>query len=530
MANQYDAIVIGGGHNGLVAASYLGKAGKKVLVLERRHIPGGAAISEEFHPGYRNSVASYAFGLMRGEVVRDLELKRHGLRTIPYTGAVKLLYDGRQIQLTGDETRDQATFARISNSDYDNMNRLYAQLRRVGDVIRNQWLREPPDLAGGLDSILASLRMAGEMRNFTLEDRHFLAQMFTLSAWDLMSRWFESPTMRNIFTGHCASSNFMSLYAPGSALPFFINVLGELDGQRNKWGIAKGGMGGVTDAILASAREHGVEIRVNAPVERVLVVKGRAEGVRLGSGEEIRARVVLSNADAKQTFLKFVGREHLDGKFASDIEHIRVGQASFRINLALAGTPEFGAISGPNAALARGGAITLIPDADSLEKSYLAARAGEVSTEPFMHIQIPSALDPDLAPKGHHVMGILAKYYPYSLSGGRDWDSIKEQTADHIVAVLSRHFPNLPKLIVGRQIFSPLDLERVFALPEGDVFHARHDLDQIFSLRPHPKAARYRTPIKALYLCGSGVHPGGGVTGAPGHNAARRVLKDFARL
>ena len=526
----YDAIVIGGGHNGLVAACYLGKAGKKVLVLERRHVAGGAAISEEFHPGYRNSVASYAFGLMRGEVVRDLELKRRGLQAIAYTGAVKLLSDGRQIQLTGDAARDQATFARISNSDYDNMNRLYAQLRRVGDVIRNQWLREPPDLAGGLDSIFSSLRMAGEMRNFTIDDRQFLVQMFTLSAWDLMSRWFESPTMRNIFTGHCASSNFMSLYAPGSALPFFINVLGELDGQRNKWGIAKGGMGGVTDAILDAAKEYGVEIRVNAPVARVLVRNGRAEGVALDSGEEIRARVVLSNADAKRTFLQFVGREHLDSKFASDIEHIRVGQASFRINLALAGVPEFADISGTDATLARGAAITVIPDAVSLEKSYQAARLGEVSTEPFIHVQIPSALDPDLAPKGHHVMGLLAKYYPYTLSGGRNWDAIKDQTADHIISVMARHIPNLPKLIVGRQVFTPLDLERVFALPEGDVFHARHDLDQIFSLRPHPKAARYRTPIKALYLCGSGVHPGGGVTGAPGHNAARRVLKDFARL
>ena len=526
----YDAIVIGGGHNGLVAACYLGKAGKKVLVLERRHVAGGAAISEEFHPGYRNSVASYAFGLMRGEVVRDLELKRRGLQAIAYTGAVKLLPDGRQIQLTGDATRDQATFARISNSDYENMNRLYAQLRRVGDVIRNQWLREPPDLAGGLDSILASLRMAGEMRNFTLEDRHFLAQMFTLSAWDLMSRWFESPTMRNIFTGHCASSNFMSLYAPGSALPFFINVLGELDGQRNKWGIAKGGMGGVTQALLRSATAFGVEVRTNAPVARVLVRDGRAEGIRLESGEEIRARVVLSNADPKQTFLKFVGKEHLDGKFAFDIERLRVGHASFRMNLALSGAPAFKSISGADAVTALGSAITIIPSIESMEKAFQLSQVGEITPEPFINVQLASALDPDLAPPGHHVMALLCKYYPYHLSGGRHWDSLKEKVADDIVAALTKHFPNLPQLIVGRQVLSPLDLERIFALPEGDIFHGRHDLDQIFSMRPHPRAARYRTPVKALYLCGSGAHPGGGVSGAPGHNAARRVLKDFRRL
>lgn len=530
MASAYDAIVIGGGNNGLVAAAYLGKAGKKTLLVERRSIVGGAAITEEFHPGYRNSVASYTFGMMRGEIIRDLGLANHGLKGIPYKGAVKLLSDGRQIQFTNDAARDQATIGQLSNRDYDAMNAFFAQLRRVGDVVRAQWLREPPDLAGGYEAVLAGLRAAGEMRKLSADDRHFLIQMFTLSAVDLMSRVFESPTMREIFTGHCASGNYASLFAPGSAVVFFTNAMGELNGERNKWGIAKGGMGGVANALLGACKSFGVEVRTDAPVARVLVKDGRAEGIRLESGEEIRARVVLSNADPKQTFLKFVGKENLDAKFAFDIERLRVGHASFRMNLALSGAPAFKSISGADAADGLASSITIIPSIDSMEKAFQLSQAGEITPEPFINVQLASALDPDLAPKGHHVMALLCKYYPYHLSGGRHWDSLKEKVADDIVAALTKHFPNLPQLIVGRQVLSPLDLERIFALPEGDIFHGRHDLDQLFSMRPHPRAARYRTPVKALYLCGSGAHPGGGVSGAPGHNAAKRVLKDLRRL
>ena len=529
MASAYDAIVIGGGNNGLVAAAYLGKAGKKTLLVERRSIVGGAAVTEEFHPGYRNSIASYTFGLMRGEIIRDLNLAKHGLTGIPYKGSVKLLSDGRQIQFFND-TRDQATIGQLSNSDYDNMNKFFAQLRRVGDVLRDQWLSEPPDLAGGLDSVLSSLRTAGALRKLSEDDRHFLVQMFTLSGVDLMSRVFESPTMREIFTGHCASGNYASLMAPGSAVVFFVNAMGELNGERNKWGIAKGGMGGVTQALLRSAQEFGVEVRTDAPVARVLVKDGKAEGIRLESGEEIKARVVLSNADPKQTFLRFVGKEHLDAKFAFDIERLRVGHASFRMNLALSGAPDFKSIKGADAVTGLGSAITIIPSIESMEKAFQLSQVGEITPEPFINVQLASALDPDLAPPSHHVMALLCKYYPYHLSGGRHWDSLKEKVADDIVAALTKHFPNLPQLIVGRQVLSPLDLERIFALPEGDIFHGRHDLDQIFSMRPHPKAARYRTPVKALYLCGSGAHPGGGVSGAPGHNAAKRVLKDLRRL
>jgi phytoene dehydrogenase-like protein len=312
-------------------------------------------------------------------------------------------------------------------------------------------------------------------------------------------------------------------------VPFFMNVLGELDGVRNKWGVAKGGMGSVSQAMAAAARAQGVEIRTSAPIAKVLIKAGRAEGVRLESGEEIRARVVLANTDPKRTFLQLVGREHLDSDFASDIERFRMGTASLRMNLALSEAPEFAALSGDEAEIARGSIIHMLPDIKTVERNYELARDGEMSEEPYVTIQIASALDDSLAPPGHHVMALLCKYYPYQLSGGRNWDDVRDQVADRIIAAAERHFPNLRRSIVGRQVLSPLDLERVFGLTEGDVFQGRHELDQIFSLRPHPKSARYRTPIGGLYLCGAGAHPGGGVTGAPGHNAAKRVIKDLRR-
>ncbi|MGO8868385.1 MAG: phytoene desaturase family protein [Alphaproteobacteria bacterium] len=527
MAKTYDAIVIGGGHNGLTAAAYLGKAGLKTLVLERRHIVGGAAVTEEFHPKYRNSTASYSLGLLRSEVVRDLDLKRHGLQSIPYKGSLDLLSDGRAILFTGEEAHDQATVARFSNRDYIAIKELRARLLQVGDIIRDQWLREPPDLAGGLDSLLGSLRLGARLRKLSVDDRHFLIQMFTSSACDLAERWFESDAIRQIYTIHCVSSNYASLRAAGSAVPFLLNVMGELDGVRYKWGVAKGGMGAVSEALAASAREMGVEIRTSAPVARVLLKAGRAEGVQLESGEEISSRAVLANTDPKRTFLQLVGREHLDPAFAVAIEQFRMGTASLRMNLALNAAPEFATLSGEEAEIARGSIINILPDVSAMEKNYARARDGELSEEPYVTVQIASALDDSLAPPGHHVMALLCKYYPYRLSGGRDWDSIKEEVADRILVAVERHIPNLRRIIIARQILSPVDLERVFGLTEGCIFHGRHELDQIFSLRPHPKAARYRTPIEGLYLCGSGAHPGGGVTGAPGHNAAKRVIKDL---
>ena len=529
MMTRDDAIVVGGGHNGLTAAAYLGKAGLKTLVLEQRAVVGGAAVTEEFHPGYRNSIASYTVGLLRPEIIADLELKRYGLQFIPYRGALELLGNGRTILFTGDEVHDQAQVARYSNRDWDLLKRLRAKLSRVGDIVRNQVLRPPPDLAGGWDALWSGIKIAGSMRKLDLDDRHFLMQLFTLSADDLMSCWFESEAMRQLMAVHCVSSNYSSLHQPGSAIPFFLNVLGELEGRRGKWGIAKGGMGAISQAMAASARTSGVEIRVNAPVARISVENGRAKGVVLQSGEAIGARAVLANTDPKRTFLKLVGREHLDVEFADHIKHLRMGHASLRMNLALNGTPQFAALSGEDANIALGSAITLLPDRRTVEEGWRLAQDGELPAEPYVNMQIASVLDDSLAPPGHHVMSLLCKYYPYRLASGQNWDAIKYDVADRILSVVAGHIPNLPAITVGRQVLSPLDLERIIGLTEGDIFHGRHDLDQLFSLRPHPRAARYATPIAGLYLCGSGAHPGGGVSGAPGHNAAKRVVKELRR-
>ncbi|MBL8701196.1 MAG: NAD(P)/FAD-dependent oxidoreductase [Alphaproteobacteria bacterium] len=529
MPASYDAIVIGGGHNGLTAAAYLGKSGLRTLVLERRHVIGGAAVTEEFHPGYRNSLASYTVSLLRPEVIADLELKRHGLSFVPYRGALELLGDGTTVLLTGDEERDQAAIARFSNRDWDRLKRLRARLARVGELARDQILRPPPDLAGGWGAAWSALRIAGKARSLDVEDRLFLTQLFTLSADELMGRWFESETMRQIMAVHCVSSNYASMRQPGSAIPYFLNVLGELDGRRGKWGVARGGMGAITQAMAAAGRAHGVEIRTDAPVARVVVEGGRAIGVVLESGESFAARAVLANTDPKRTFLKLVGREHLDAEFADHIERLRMGHASLRMNLALSGTPRFAGLSAADNAIGLGCAITMLPSRRDMEQTWRTAQDGGIPDAPYVNIQVASALDDSLAPPGHHVMSLLCKYYPYQLADGLQWDAIKERVADSILAAVARHVPNLPAITVARQVLSPLDLERILGLTEGDIFHGRHDLDQILSLRPHPRAAGYATPVPGLYLCGSGSHPGGGVSGAPGHNAARRVIKDLRR-
>ena len=522
----YDAIVVGGGHNGLTTAAYLGKAGMKVLVLERRAVLGGAAVTEEFHPGYRNSIASYTVSLLRPEVIAELELERHGYETIAHKGALNMFSDGEAMLLTGEEVHDRAVYARWSNRDYDAMLRFYATVGRVGEVLRAQWLKTPPALGGGLMDLAGLLPAGQAFRKLSGDDRHFLMQLFTASATSLMERWFESARIRNKFLGHCVSSNFASLNAPGSALPFFQNALGEFQGKRGSWGIAKGGMGAITQAMAKAGAEHGVEYRTAAAVERILVEDGKAVGVALEGGAEIRARMVVANTDPKRTFLKLLGRQHLPQGFADDIEHLRYGHASLRMNLALSGAPAFDGLSDADNEIARASSLYIYPTRDEIEEGYRWACAGEIHNVPYVNMLIPSSQDPTLAPPGHHVMSLLCKYFPYQLSGGRSWDAIKEQVADQILARVARHIPNLPDLVVARQVLSPLDLERMFGLTEGDIFHGRHDLDQIFSLRPHPQAAQYKTPVDGLYLCGSGTHPGGGVSGAPGRNAAMRIIAE----
>ena len=528
MTEQYDAIIVGGGHNGLTAAGYLGKAGYKTIVLERLSQVGGAVVTEEIHPGYRISAVSYVVSLLRPEVIRDLELQKHGFEMIKMDGTMAICNDDH-LFLTGDEAHDRQEVGRFSDLDYDAMGRFEYIVQNIGTVIRNQMLRDPPKLGTGLSDLTdltALARMGWDIRMLTPDLRHRLFQMLLGSADDFIQRWFESPMVKNMYAAACFSGNFASLRQPGSAIPFFHSAIGEIEGEKGAWRLVKGGMGGLTQAMAAFAQSRGVEIRTKAAVERILTDGNRAIGVLLEGGEIINGRCVLANTDHKRTFLKLMEPEQLDTDFMHDIRRYRMGHSSLRLNLALKGLPDIKFYPAGEGPWHRSD-IMMFPDYEAMEANYFAAATGQCPDEPRLEITIPSTLDDSLAPPGHHVMSILAKYYPYQLAGSVSWDDVKEDVADRIIDYIARAMPGLPDLIVGRQMLSPLDLETIYGLTESDIFHGRHDMDQVFSMRPHPKAAQYETPVKGLYLCGSGAHPGGGVSGAPGHNAARRVITDL---
>jgi phytoene dehydrogenase-like protein len=528
MNQNYDAIVIGGGHNGLTAAGYLGKAGLKAVVLERRHLVGGAAVTEEIHPGYRISTISYAVSILRGEVIRDLELKQHGFETIRVDGDLGMCGDD-YLFLCGDEEHDRKEVGKFSSVDYDAMRQFDAMVQEVGAVIRKQTLREPPRLDAGFSDLAALARMGLDIRRLSPDLRHRLLQLFTGNAYDLVHRWFDSPMIRSKYAAACVSSNFASFHQPGSAIPFFHLALGEVDGEKGAWRVVKGGMSGITQAMASFARSKGVEIRTEAPVEKILVEKGRAVGVQLESGDIVNGRCVLANTDPKRTFLKLLDPDHLDPEFVKDIQQFRMGHQVFRINLALEGLPDIRFFPPGEEGPWHRSYIEVFQDLEVLEANFRAAVEGRFTKTPRMEITIPSTIDDSLAPAGHHVMSVVAKYYPYHLADGSNWNDIKEDVADDIIEYLARSMPNLQDLIIGRHVLSPLDLETTYGLTECDVLHGHMNLNQVFSLRPHPKAAQYRTPVENLYLCGSGAHPGGGVSGAPGHNAARRAIADLKR-
>ena len=530
MTKQYDAIIVGGGHNGLTAAGYLGRVGYKTIVLERLSQVGGAVVTEEIHPGHRISAVSYVVSLLRPEVIQDLELQKHGFEMIKMDGTLSIC-NNDYLFLTGDEAHDRKEVGRFSDLDYDAMGQFEDIIQNIGTVIRNQMLREPPKLGAGLfdlTDLTALARMGWDIRSLTPDARFRLFQMLLGSADDFIQRWFDSPMVKNMYAAACFSGNFASLRQPGSAIPFLHSAIGEIEGDKGAWRLVKGGMGGLTQAMAKSAISKGVEIRTSAGVEQILTQDGRATGVRLEDGEVINGRCVLANTDPKRTFLKLMAPEQLDDDFVRDMRQYRMGHSSLRLNLALKGLPDitfFPAEEGPW----HRSDIMMFPDYEAMEANYFAAATGQCPDEPRLEITIPSTLDNSLAPNGHHVMSILAKYYPYRLANDVSWDDVKEDVADRIVDYVARAMPNLPELIIGRQMLSPLDLETIYGLTESDIFHGRHDMDQIFSMRPHPKSAQYETPVKRLYICGSGAHPGGGVSGAPGYNAARRVIADLRR-
>jgi phytoene dehydrogenase-like protein len=522
----HDIIIVGGGHNGLVCAAYLARAGRRVLVLERRERVGGAAMSEEVFPGFRFSVFSYVVSLLRPEIIRELELPRHGLHILPLDSTLTPLPNGDYLAQWGDHDRNRRELVRHSPRDaeaYDEFGRLLHLMARAVKPI----LRMPPPDPASIDprELLELLRVGRYFRHLDRKDFNALWKLLTMSASDYLDEWFESEALKGTKSASGIIGTLLGPRSPGTAYVLLHHYMGELDGVFRAWGFAKGGNGSVSDAIAAAAQAHGAQIRTAAPVVKVLVRGGRAHGVVLESGEEIRARTVVCGTDPRRTFLGLVGEEHLPGEFVEAIRRYRFRGASAKVNLALGELPSFTCMPGRGAHLR--GAVSISPSVEYLERAYEDAKYGEISRRPYMDIVIPSMLDPSMAPPGKHVMSIFVQYAPYHLNGG--WsDSKREALGDTVVDTLSQYAPNLKPAILHRQVVTPLDIERTVGLAEGNIFQGELSLQQMFFLRPVPAWAKYKAPLAGLYQCGAGTHPGGGVMGASGRNAAAAILRERA--
>jgi phytoene dehydrogenase-like protein len=522
----HDIIIVGGGHNGLVCAAYLARAGRRVLVLERRERVGGAAMSEEVFPGFRFSVFSYVVSLLRPEIIRELELPRHGLHILPLESTLTPLPNGDYLAQWGDHDQNRRELARHSLRDaeaYDEFGRLLHLMARAVKPI----LSVPPPNPASIDprELLELLRVGRYFRDLDRKDFNALWKLLTMSAADYLDEWFESEALKGTKSASGIIGTMLGPRSPGTAYVLLHHYMGELDGVFRAWGFAKGGNGSVSEAIAAAAQAHGAQIRTAAPVVKVLVRGGRARGVVLESGEEILARTVVCGTDPRRTFLGLVGEEHLPDEFVEAIRRYRFRGASAKVNLALGELPNFTCMPGRGAHLR--GAVSISPSVEYLERAYEDAKYGEISRRPYMDIVIPSMLDPSMAPPGKHVMSIFVQYAPYHLNGG--WsDSKREALGDTVVDTLSQYAPNLKAAILHRQVVTPLDIERTVGLAEGNIFQGELSLQQMFFLRPVPAWAKYKAPLAGLYQCGAGTHPGGGVMGASGRNAAAAILRERA--
>lgn len=528
---MHDAIIIGAGHNGLVCAAYLAAAGLDVVVLERRHVVGGAAVTEEFTPGFRNSVASYAVSLLNPKIIRDLDLPRHGLRIVERRISNFLpLDDGRYLKVGGGET--EAEVAKFSPRDAERLPAYHARLEAIADVLRALVLKTPPNLVEGqplraLGELVKAAGLANRLRGLGLEGERDLLTLFTASAGDYLDGWFESDPIKAAYGFDGVVGNYASPYTPGSAYVLLHHCFGEVNGKRGIWGHALGGMGAITQAMAKAAAAHGADIRVSSPVREVIVEKGRAVGVVTEGGAAIRARAVISNLNPKLLYLRLIDQAALPNTFRERISTWRGGSGTFRMNVALSELPDFTALPGSHIADHHTSGIIIAPSLRYMEQAYFDARTHGWSRNPIVEMMIPSTLDDSLAPPGRHVASLFCQHVAPRLPDGSSWDEHRETVADLMIETVTRYAPNFRQSVVARQILSPLDLEREFGLIDGDIFHGRLDTGQLFSARPMLGYADYRGPLAGLYMCGSGTHPGGGVTGAPGHNAARAILRDL---
>jgi phytoene dehydrogenase-like protein len=525
----HDVLIIGAGHNGLTCAAYLARAGLSVKVVERRSVVGGAAVTEEFHPGFRNSVASYTVSLLHPKIIADLELARHGLRIVERRAANFLpAPDGRYL-LTG-EGRTRQEIAKFSTRDAARYDAFSREIDTIADVLRGLVLEAPPNVVEGmslrgLGELLRAGALGRRLGRLTLEEQRSLLWLFTRSAQDYLEGWFEGELVKALFGFDAVVGTYASPATPGTAYVLLHHAFGEVNGRKGAWGHAIGGMGAITQAMARAAREADAEIEVDAPVAEVIVEAGRATGVVLEDGRVLRARAVVANVNPKLLYTRLIPDGALPDPFLGRMRLWRCSSGTFRMNVALSRLPDFSALPGPGDHLTAG--IILAPSLAYMDRAYEDARQFGWSREPIVEMLIPSTLDDTLAPPGRHVASLFCQHVAPELPDGRSWDDVRDTVADLMIETVDRYAPGFKASVLGRQVLSPLDLERVFGLTGGDIFHGALSLDQLFSARPMLGHADYRGPLPGLYHCGAGAHPGGGVTGAPGHNAARVVARDL---
>jgi phytoene dehydrogenase-like protein len=526
MAGSYDTIVIGAGHNGLVTAAYLARAGQRVLVLERRELVGGTCVTEEIWPGYKVSTAAYVNSLLRPEIIRDLELKRHGFEMLPRNPSSFTPFpDGRYLLMGLDPELNRSEVAKFSAKDADALPRYEQMLERVAELIEPTLLHTPPDpWSGRLGDLWQLAKLAWQFRKLGKDGAQAI-DILTGAARAILERWFESEQLKVTLATDAVIGAFASPSMPGTAYVLFHHVMGECEGRRGVWAYVRGGMGGITQALVAAARQHGADIRCNAPVGRILIRDGRVFGVALVDGTEFTAARVASNADAHVTFFKLMEPGDLPPEFVESIQGIDYNSPVLKINVALSEPPDFKALPGSKVGPHHHGTMHICPTLDYMEHAYDDAKYGKPSDSPMLECTLASAVDPTIAPPGKHLMSMFIQYAPTHLQDGT-WDEVKDTFADRCFEVMDKYAPNFSRSVIERQVLSPLDLERRFNLTGGNIFHGAMTLGKLFFLRPAAGYANYRTPIKGLYLCGAAAHPGGGVMGACGYNAAREILRD----
>ena len=522
-----DAVIVGGGHNGLVCAWYLARAGLRVTVCEARPVVGGAAVTEEFHPGFRNSVASYTVSLLNPQVIADMGLHGHGLRIVERPISNFLPIDGTSyLKLGGGLQRTQAEFVKFSNRDAVVLPAYYALLDEIGDVLRSLAQQTPPNLGDGLPGLMRALRQGGRLASLSLGRKGDLLDLFTESARSFLDGWFESEPVKAAFGFDAVVGNYASPDSPGSAYVMLHHTFGEVNGKKGAWGHAIGGMGAITQAMARACAARGVEILTDSAVRQVLVDGGRTAGVELVDGRRIAAGIVASNLNPSLLFQGLLAPAALPREFRARIARYRNGSGTFRMNVALSELPDFTCLPGKTTAEHHQCGIVLAPSLDYMDEAWRDAKAFGWSKKPIVEMLIPSTLDDSLAPRDQHVASLFCQQFAPRLPDGHSWDDARDEVADLIIDTVNDWAPNFKASVLGRVILSPLDLERTFGLTGGDIMHGHMALDQLWAARPLVGYASYRAPIKGLYMCGAGTHPGGGVSGNPGRNAAREILRD----